>query len=294
MPSTTIGEFIEQARNDHVDDLHGVALRLEAAWPLLRREPAGTGDFLALAEHILVDHLGDVDAMARWLDRLAPMALEHPQAAAPLAQARLAVALLRGEPAVASGQAPADVVRAHGSAANGAAARGEVARARELLRAADALVPARAPAASVKALAAVANNLASRLLDGPRGADSDALMVDAAEMAKVRWHQAGTWLEAERAEYLIAVVAAAVGDGAKALRHATACLSLCTAHGADALERCFAHEALARASLAAGDRTGAGDAAARMHAALQEIDDAAERALAASAWGKLQPSLGRA
>jgi hypothetical protein len=80
---------------------------------------------------------------------------------------------------------------------------------------------------TVKALAAVANNLASQLLDDGRGAEPDALMMEAAELAQRRWHQAGTWKNAERADYLLAVCAAAIGDGARALRHANACLSLC-------------------------------------------------------------------
>src|SRR4051794_2287189 len=68
-----IGVFLEKGWNDHVTDLAGVAARLDGALPLLKREPAQAGDFLALAEHVLVAHLGDADAMARWIDRIGPM-----------------------------------------------------------------------------------------------------------------------------------------------------------------------------------------------------------------------------
>ncbi|HEX6364012.1 MAG TPA: hypothetical protein VFZ93_13735, partial [Albitalea sp.] len=164
--ATTLGEFIEHAWNQHVDDLAGVAARLDQGLPLLKREPERTGEFVDLVEHVLVAHLGDADTMARWIERLAPLALEHPDAAPPLARARLAVGLLRGAPVDASAQPRAVLIRAYGSAANGASAQGDLARARRLLEAAEAHAEA-GDTDSVKALAAVANNLASQLLHGP-------------------------------------------------------------------------------------------------------------------------------
>jgi len=292
--ATTIGDFIEQAWNDHVDDLAGVTARLDRALPMLKREPARVGDFVALAEHVLLSHQGDADAMAHWLDRLAPLALEHPESGPSLARARLAVGLLRGQSIDARGHTRPVLIRAHGNAANGAAARGDIVQARELLQAAAAFVTDERDADAVKALAAIANNLASQLRDGPRGGDADRLMMEAAEMAQRRWHQAGTWLQAERADYLLAVCAAAIGDGARALRHAAACQSLCTAHGADAFEHFFAQEALGRASLAAGHRTGAADALAHMRELLPQIDDDGNRAYAQSVLDKVQATLGAA
>ena len=289
--ATTIGDFIEQGWNDHVTDLAGVAARLDGALPLLKREPAKTGDFLALAEHVLVCHLGDADAMAGWVERLAPLAVEHPETQAPLARARLAVRLLRGEPVDVEGQPRVLLIRAHGSATNGAAARGDFRHARALLHGARALA-GDTDTDSVKALAGVANNLASQMLDNGRGPEPDGLMMEAAELAQRSWHQAGTWMNAERADYLLAVCAAAIGDAARAMRHANACLSLCTAHGADAYELFFAHEALGRASLAVGNRASAHDALAHMRPLLDRIDDAGSRAYAQSVFDKVNTTLG--
>jgi len=292
MATTTIEQFIEHAWNDHVEDLAGVAARLDQGWPLLKREPAKVGDFIALIEHVVVSHLGDADAMARWIDRLAPLALEHPQAQPALARARFAVDLLRGEAVDDLSHGRTALIRAHGNAANGAAARGAFDHARALLHGAADLVPADGDTEAVKALAAAANNLASQLLDGSRGVHADALMMEAAELAQRRWHQAGTWKNAERADYLLAQCAAAIGDGARALRHANACLSLCTAHGADAFELFFAQEALGKASLAAGNRASARDALARMRELLEGIDDEANRAYARAVLDKAQAALG--
>jgi hypothetical protein len=292
--ATTIDEFIEQGWNDHIHDLAGVAARLDKGLPLVKRDPAKAADFLGLVEHVVVSHMGDADTMARWIERLAPLAAEHREAQAPLDRARAAIALLRGE-AVDERTLPLPaLIRAHGNAANGAAALGDVANARALLHAAQGRVGDHGDAEAVKALAAVANNLAAQLRDSARAAESDALMMEAAELAKLRWHQAGTWLQAERAEYLLAMCAAAIGDGARGLRHATACLSLCTAHGADACEQFFAQEAMGKASLAAGRCAGARDACAHMQELLPQIAEPAQRAYAQSVLDKMRAALGTA
>jgi hypothetical protein len=288
--TTTIAGFIEHAWGEHAEDASGVAARLAQAVPLLNREPERTGDFMTLAGHVLLAHLGDADAMAHWVDRLAPLSLEHPDAGPPLTAARLSVALLRGEPADLTGHPSAVVVRAHGGAAQCAAAQGDEPRARLLLQAAEAHAGAR-DADAVKALATAAHELAWHLLEAPRAPAVDALMMDAAELAQRRWHQAGTWLQAQRADHLLALGAAAVGDGARAMRHAGACLSICTAHGADAAERFHAHEALARAALAAGHGRGAADAVAQMRKLLDELPDARMRRRAQSTCERLQRGL---
>lgn len=282
--SDTIGDFIDAAWDAHTTDPHGVAARLADAKPLLEREPAQLGAFLMFAEHLLLGHLADPDALEPWL----AMAAAHPDAAPALERARLAAHLLRGGELVAGAQPPALQVRALGTATNGLAARGDIAHARRLLAGAAAL--ARAPGAppdTLKALAACYNNLASALLDGPRAPQSDALMMEAAHASRDTWQDAGTWLNVERAEYLLALCAAALGDGAKARVHAETCLSICAENGADAFERFFGHEALARAQLARGDRAAAQSVLPAMQALLPAIDDAS-RAHAQSSLDQLQ------
>jgi len=263
-----LSAFLEAAWNDHAADPAAVVARLPAARPLLEREPAQWPAFLQFAEHLLLGHLGDADAIEPWL----ALAAAHPEATPALARPRLAAALLRrAELTTAPGPA-ALRVRAAGSAASGLATRGETDRARAVLDAAAAL--ACGPDGdddTHKALAAAYNNFASQLLDAPRDAAADTLMRHAAEQALVSWRAAGTWLHEERALYLLARCTAAVGDAAAAEAHARACLALCAAHEADAFERLYGHEALVHALLARGDRTQASAALSDAHECLAQL-----------------------
>jgi hypothetical protein len=106
-------------------------------------------------------------------------------------------------------------------------------------------------------------------------------MLDAAERARAAWARVGGWVEAERAEYQLALCHAAAGHGAAAVRHAQACLQGCVEHGADAFETFFAHEALVHAHVAAREGERAHDALLAMRACLAQVDDADS-----CAWGE--------
>jgi hypothetical protein len=73
------------------------------------------------------------------------------------------------------------------------------------------------------------------------------------------WRQIGDAANAARGEHLISRVATCVGDTVTALRHARRCLELVDRHPEVMAEwdAAFAHEALARALAAAGDRDAA-------------------------------------
>jgi hypothetical protein len=272
---TTIAEFIDRAWDEHVGDAQGVAARLPQGVALLEQAPDKTGDFAQLAEHVLVAHLGDGDAMARCMQSLAPLSARHPESGPALARARLAGALLRGDDTSTQALPRAAAIRAHGSAVCGLASRGDMAAARRLLQSAAAL----AQAASAddkdaqKALAASYHNLAAQLEEGPRGAERDALMMDAARLSRSTWAEAGTWVNIERADYMLARCAATVGDGAQAVMHAKSCLAICEANGADAFEHFFAHEALGRACVVSGDHDAASTQLARMQGLMSQIGD---------------------
>ena len=281
MGATAMDRFIEQGWNDHVNDAAGVAARLAQARPLLDAEPEKAADFARLAEHVLLGHLGDAAAMAPWLERLAPIAEQRAELAPTLERARAACALLRGEAPAADRITLPALIQAHGTAACGFAARGDAAQARRLLQSAATLAgDAQGDALATKALAASCNNLASQLLDGAREPAADALMMETAALSRDTWATVGSWLNAERAEYLLALCAAAIGDGAKAAAHAGACAAICEANAADAFERFFAQEAMARAMLAQADRAAAGTALSCMRELIQGIDDEANRAYA--------------
>jgi hypothetical protein len=289
-----IDTFIEQAWNDHVSDLPAVVARLDEGFTLLAESPARLNDFLQLAAHVHLEHRGDAQAMQSVLDCSETLIASQPDAQAVVDKARLTMSLLRGESPEASTLPIAVRVRAHGDAACGLAARVEYTQARRLLQAAAAIArdadeEHRTPAG--KALAASYNNLASVLLDGARSPDADTLMLEAAAQARNAWGVVGTWLNVERAEYLLSITHAAAGQGTAATEHAQACASTCEANAADAFERFFAQEAMTRALIAQGEPVAARQQTARMQALLSDIADEGNRAYAASVLAKLIPTI---
>jgi hypothetical protein len=139
-----------------------------------------------------------------------------------------------------------------------------------------------------RAYAACANNVAQGLREGLRGDPArDALMLQAAALARRAWTTAGTWLHAERADYQLARCHAVLGRGTEALHCARACHAACVDHGADADERFFAHEALWHAHRARGDEAAATAEHAHMQSLLADIADAEMRACCARALAEL-------
>jgi hypothetical protein len=96
------------------------------------------------------------------------------------------------------------------------------------------------------AFAAVANNIASDLLDRPLDdlaqPDLRTALALCAEHSQRFWQRAGTWVNIERAHYLRALAANALGDGTHAAAHARAGLDVLdtndTAHAED-VDRAF-------------------------------------------------------
>lgn len=262
---------------------------LDDAWNLHDREPqsviAGLADRAAtlpddddgaealfLAEHVALAHLADGEALERLLPRLPA----HAALAPGLQRARWTLDQL-------AGRATADLPdaarwRALGNLVLALALGGRVADARAALFAPEAEALAHAEEGARRAFASSANNVAGGLRSAPREAGRDALMIDAAMLARRAWERAGTWMHVERADYQAAMCLAVAGQGQAALRHAEACRVRCEAEGADAYERFFAHECLLHAHRAAGDSAAAQQQRERMVALLAAVDDAANRA----------------
>jgi hypothetical protein len=108
---------------------------------------------------------------------------------------------------------------------------------------------------------------------GDDRAERIATLLAAAAIARRAWERAGTWVHVERAEYQLALCHAAAGDGAAARVHARECRAICESNGADAVERFYAEEAMARAERAAGDAAAAAAAQGRMANWLADITD---------------------
>ncbi|MDN3922250.1 hypothetical protein [Roseateles violae] len=285
-------DLLNRALDQHAEQPAAAAATLAEALSLTAK--AGDEELLALlrtAEHVLLGHLADGAALRELLAALPERAALRPA----LQRIAAALSLTAGESPLWQDLAPAERVRAHYNAALARTRRGDLAGARRLLDAAQAQAgEAGNDAAAQKALAALANNVAGDLRYYHRGgdADYDTLMLDAAALALAAWTHAGGWLERERAEWQLALCAAAAGRAEQALAHARQCLRICEEQGADAFERFFAHEAIARAAHAGRDPALARQAREQMAALLARLPEA-DRVMAVQSLAELDARLAR-
>ncbi|TDP11345.1 hypothetical protein DFR39_103271 [Roseateles asaccharophilus] len=249
---------IEQAWSLHAEQPEAAAALLR---PLAAELACASAEqqqaWLRAAEHVLLGHLADGAALAALIAALPAEQTRRAHAALALAAHPRAERDWQDLP-------PAERVRASYNAVLALSRRRDFDAMRALMDAAQALVGADAQAA--RAWAAMANNVAAdlRFYLAEGDAEAAAAMVDAAQRARSAWQQAGGWLEAERADWQLAMCAAAAGQGALALQAAQDCVSACLSNEADDYEHCFAYEALGRAAVAAGDGALARQAHARM------------------------------
>ena len=131
------------------------------------------------------------------------------------------------------------------------------------------------------AFGTVTNNLASDLLERPVDDLTDDALCHALQAAAAHaqrfWARAGTWLHHERAHYLVAMAANALGDGATAVTQARAGLALLDEHdtaGDEAVDRAFLELELAMGLRLAG-QDGRADALARALALAARFGDPA-------------------
>lgn len=311
-PDLPLPEWLAQAQQGHADAPQAVAAQLLARAARLPADSDGAAA-VRLAEHVMLAHLADDAALRTFLaalnpaagaaatrdaagaeaaDRAGPAALQAACARARWAAGVMAgIEGLRPTAVMVPEAAPAALDPAPGGPPTAErwrvlqnlvlalARQGRLSAAGDWLRAPRQAAIAHPDADARRAYAASTNNVAGDLRaerrgDAPDLADRDALMLEAATLARHAWAAAGTWLQVERADYQLALCHAATGDAAAARHCAAACLARCEAEGADAVERFFGHEALARAEAAAGD-TGAFDRQCmQMHDLIQVIADA--------------------
>ncbi len=279
--ATPLGDWLAAAWDRHADAPREVADELQRRAATLHDDGDGA-QAVRLAEHLLLAHLDDAPALQRLLSALPRGVALEPAAA----RARWALTVLGGE---GRPEALPDAAR-WGALQNVVLAllqRGQVGAARACLLADEAAAAASDDAAARRAYAATANNVAVDLRLGPRGdAARDALMLDAAALARRAWAHAGTWMQVERADYQLAMCHAVLGQGAPARAAAQACLAACEREGADAAERFFAHECNVHAERAAGDAAAAAAHRERMAALLAQVDDAGLHAWCAETLAK--------
>ncbi len=282
-----LADLVRTGWERHAEEAADVARVLMARAATLPADADGAGA-IGLAEHVWLSHLQDPAGLRAFLDALPAAVAQAEGSGAMDRRARWVLAMLAGE--AAEPIADAARWRALQNLWSVWVRRGRAADALAMLQAERPLALAHPEAPARRALAATTHGVAVELREGPRGdAARDALMIAAADASRELWVTAGTWVHSERGDYELARCHAVIGDGAAALRHARACLAQIEAHAgepeADAFETFFAHEALAWAQRAAGDRAGQAAERVRMQQLLAAVGDAAlrpwcERALA--------------
>lgn len=275
----TLRAFMDRAYNDHAEAPQAFADALMARAATLPADAEGA-EAIRLAEHVMLGHLADAPALQRFVQALPPALVQAEVAAASLQRANGCLSLMQGG-------APADLPpllrwRSLHNAVLGLALTGRAALGSELLARDEAAALASPELAERQAYAAAANNIAAGLRQEPRrSADVDALMIQAAGVARRAWEKAGNWMNVERAEYQLALCHAVLGQGTPALHHAGLCLRICEAEQADAVEHFFAHEALVHAHRAAGQADQACAHRAQMAQWLPQVADAGMQAYCA-------------
>ena len=198
--------------------------------------------FLHLSNHTIGEHLGDWPRARRLAERT--LAGRTASGETATAWARLCVArFLAGEPVLALA-AEIDALRAarDGPLATLIETRfmliaalvgsGRAGEAAALYDGALALARQAGNAAPARAIAAASNNLAAELVEAKtRSAAEDALMAAASDAAHEFWLRCGDWVNEEKALYLKALVANALGKSKAALAHADAALAIIEANG---------------------------------------------------------------
>lgn len=305
MSPASLDEFVGTCWNDHASDAAGVFDRFDAGVALVT-EAKHVPPFAGIVVHVAGEHLG------RWKDGLAilhridrpPLVADSPEGRA-LARSRAVLELCAGDRKAAHASALAarsgsnqpfagDLARILAVAASALAGQGATREAAEAFEEAMALASYGPTAADpvARALAVTANNLASAYEERKdRTPAEDTLMVRAAEAARDWWGLAGTWVEADRAEYRLASSLRHAGRAAEAIDHARRCQRIAEANLADPYEVCFAHEQLALAHQALGDALSARRERDAMAKLVAKITDEGSRAFATECLTTLDAAL---
>lgn len=259
---------------DHDADLVGAAVRLRAIAP----SALGVDDLASyswLVNHVIGEKGGDWPGARALLD-----ALPAQPGSPPVLLRNRAVAYAMSGAALQAWQAESELAQVLTCGPALAAAAVRLGTLQHLAGTADPLLlvasllpclqalesaPAGGPAMPMAARAI--NNTVSGWLEQVQSPTAPlridplvgAAMARAARCCKVIWMHAGTWMQVERADYLVALVANAIGDWTAAAQAARDGITTIDANGPEEVDRAFLLVELARA------RHGLGEpAAARM------------------------------
>ena len=247
-------QFLQQAWSEHGDSAWAVGERLKSARERLT-EPAQVPALARILVHVFGEHLGDWAGGIRELTLLQPHCAADAAAASAVRVGLAALSLAQGQVPQGARLSEQERVSALCSASAICLGREELQNASDLfdLGLKLALLLPEPAQGFERALAVAANNLACALGElALRDEAQTAQMLKAAQTSRRYWEIAGSWLEVERAEYVLAKSFLRAGQLPQAAEHAVACLGLCQTNQAPAFELFFAHEITALAARALG------------------------------------------
>lgn len=262
-----ISDLIRDGWGYHDTESERLAGELEAA-DLGELKGEGPGHCLRLSNHTIGEHLGDWPRARRFAEAVREAAADHPPQAG--FGAHLAVARYMDGDTVAAQQAeieclgaaehPVDAYLTVKSFLAGAlAGTGRFADAGVVIAAANRLALGLGDeATSNRSMAVTNNNLASELVESDElDSDQARLMMDCAQAAHTFWLRCGTWVNEERALYLLALVNNRVEAFRAGLQHAHAALDVIAANGEEPVDEAFIRLAAARSHIGLSDTASA-------------------------------------
>jgi hypothetical protein len=292
--------LLDEGFGYHATESERLAGELEAAAAEARATPPKWAPYLKLATHTIGEHLFDWPRSRRLAERVLGDAAADAGTAKSWGYLWLAK-LMEGDVAGA-GAAELVLLGATDSDARAAVidlrfmlvaaliSCKRAAEAQGLYAAALALAKSLGDGAPSRAIAVATNNLASELLEAPsRTPEEDALMRAAADAAHEYWLKCGTWVNEERARYLQALVANALGEPKRALRLIEEALALIAKNGEEPIDATFLGLARANALRLAGDPAASAGALAASDASAAAWDDDGLKAWYAEERAKVAP-----
>ena len=258
-----INDLIREGWGYHDTESERLADELEAA-NLGELKGEASAHCLRLSNHTIGEHLGDWPRARRFAEAVREAAADRPVDGG--FGAHLAVARYMDGDTIAAQQAeidclgaaehPVDAYLSVKSLLAGAlAGSGRFGDAGVVIAAANRLAAGLGEgAASNRSMAVANNNLASELVESEElDADQARMMLDCAEAAHTFWKRCGTWVNEERALYLLALVHNRTANHARGLEFAQTALGIIAANGEDAVDEAFIRLAAATSEIGLSD-----------------------------------------
>ena len=267
----------------HDTESERLADELEAA-DLGDLDGDAAGRCLRLSNHTIGEHLDDWPRARRFAETVCaadPARLRNATSGAHLAVARYmdgaeAAAQQAEIDCLGAAQDPlATYLMVKSSLAGALAGTGRFADAGLVIGAANRLAAGLGESGSAdRSMAIVNNNLASELVNrDDLDTEQARLMLACADAAHTFWKRCGTWVNEERALYLLALVHNRTGEYGRGLEYAGAALDVIGANGEEPVDEAFIRLAAAKAHLGLSNTPGRDEEVARADALAAKWSD---------------------